>query len=584
MKRSEKAQKVVDGFQESVKLRQMLLSLAGCAHCGLCNDSCHYYLATGDPEMTPAAKSDKIRRLYKYHNDRLGRIFPWWVGGETLKTDEDLEELKDIVYGSCTMCRRCTFNCPFGIDTALLMRTARGLITAQGVAPEGILSVMKDQWEIGNQMGVTPKDYIETLEWLEEEVQDELPDFKVPIDKEGADIVYVINPREVKYAPQSLMAAFKIFHLAGENWTMPSQGWDNTNFGLFSGDNKLGAHMGNLAFNQAKKLGVKKMVISECGHGFRSTKWESPNWAKANPLPFEIESILETMVRYVNQGRIVLDRTRNKEPVTYHDPCNLSRSAGITEEPRFLLKRSCMDFREMYPNRQDSFCCTGGGGAMSMSEYASKRIEVGRIKADQIRATGAKHVATACHNCEDGLSDLVKHYKLGVTVKNVCEFVADACALPEEKRKLVSMPIADIAKGKKILVIDDQPDVVQYLEAFLKDQGFSVVIAMNGAQGLAKAKQERPDLITLDITMPGKSGIEVFTALRKDPDTKDIPVFIITGVMNFRQLMYYREVMPPDAYMEKPIDTEALLLNLRRLLDERKHGSKPADTANMTAV
>lgn len=567
--RSEKAQKVVEAFQKATATRQAVLALATCVHCGLCSDSCHYYLATGDPKMTPTYKADRVRRLYKYHKDWLGRLVPGWVGGGTLMTDQDLEELKDVVFGSCTMCRRCTINCPFGIDKALIMRTARGLLTAQGVAPEGVLTVNRDQWEVGNQMGVSQQDYLETLEWLEEEAQAELgPDFKVPIDKHGVEFVYVINPREVKYAPMSLLAAFKIFYLARADWTMPSVGWDNTNFGLFSGDNALGGHMGRLAFDQAIKLGVKKMVISECGHGYRSTKWESPNWAKANPLPFEIESMLETMVDWVNQGRIVLDPSKNPEPVTYHDPCNLSRSSGITEEPRFLLKRSCLDFREMYPNRADNFCCSGGGGAMSMSEYAPRRLEVAKIKAEQIRATGAAAVATACHNCVDGLSDLIKRYKINVPVKNVCEFIAKSCVIPAERVKVV-VPVPAELKGRRVLVVDDEPDVVRYLSTFLADQGFSVSTAQDGNEALAKARRERPDLITLDITMPGKSGVDVFTALRRDPLLRGVPVFIITGVVDFRRLMYYREVQPPEGYMEKPIDPDVLLMTIRRLLEIR---------------
>jgi Fe-S oxidoreductase/CheY-like chemotaxis protein len=550
--------------------RQAVLALATCVHCGLCNDSCHYYLATGDPKMTPAYKADRVRRLYKYHKDWLGRLIPGWVGGGTLMTDQDLEELKDVVFGSCTMCRRCTLNCPFGIDKALIIRTARGALTAQGIAPEGILTVNRDQWEVGNQMGVSQADYLETLEWLEEEAQAELgPDFRVPVDKEGAEIVYVINPREVKYAPMSLLAAFKIFHVARASWTMPSVGWDNTNFGLFSGDNALGGHMGKLVFDQARRLGVRKMVISECGHGYRATKWESPNWAKANPLPFEIESLLETMVDYVNQGRIVLDPSKNPGPVTYHDPCNLSRSAGITEEPRFLIKRAGLEFREMHPNRAEGYCCTGGGGAMSMAEYASRRLEVAKIKAEQIKATGAKVVATACHNCVDGLSDLIKRYKINVPVKNVCELVATACVVPVEKKKLV-VPIPAELVGRRILVVDDEPDVVRYLSAFLSDHGFSVSTARDGIEALDKARAERPDLITLDVSMPGKSGVDVFTTLRRDPALRGIPVFIITGVVDFRRLMYYRQVLPPEGYMEKPIDPDVLLMTIRRLL-EIKH-------------
>jgi Fe-S oxidoreductase len=440
MQASEKAKSFTEHFNERLT-RQQAASLAACAHCGLCAESCHYYLATHDPKMTPVYKADSIRRLYRSKYDWLGKLAPRWVGARDVRSDQDLEDLKDVFFGSCTGCRRCTLNCPFGVDMAALVALTRSCLVDEKVAPEGVLAVMKDQWETGNQMAITKPDYLETLEWLEEELQSALddPTAKVPIDKQGADFVYVINPREVKYAPLSLLAAFKIFHVAKLDFTMGSEGWDNTNFGLFSGKADLGGHMGNLAYNHAKKLGVKRMVVSECGHGLRSTKWEAPNWGKANPLPFEIVSMLELMVDLIKTGRITLDPTRNPHPVTYHDPCNLSRSAGITEEPRFCLKRSCMDFRDMVPNRSESLCCTGGGGAMSMVEYAKRRLSVSKPKADQIRATGAAFVATACHNCIDGLTDVIKHHDLRrevdgkdrrLPVKNVCEFVADALVIP----------------------------------------------------------------------------------------------------------------------------------------------------------
>jgi CheY-like chemotaxis protein len=363
------------------------------------------------------------------------------------------------------------------------------------------------------------------------------------------------------------------------DWTMGSTGWDNTNFGLFSGKADLGGHMGNLAYNHAKKLGVKRMVVSECGHGLRSTKWEAPNWGKANPLPFEIISILELLVDLINSGEVILDPRKNPLPVTYHDPCNLSRSGGLTEEPRYCLKSACMDFREMIPNRADSYCCSGGGGAMSMSEYAKRRLSVAGTKADQIRATGAHQVSTACHNCVDGLTDLIKHYDVKaeqgngketwLPVKNVCEFVADAIVIPKElpvrePRKRIPM------EAKRVLVIDDQPDVVAYLEALLQDNGYEVVTAFDGNEGVAKAKETLPDLITLDVTMPGKSGVAVFHEFRNTPELKDTPIFIVTGVIDFRQLMYQRTVEAPDGFMQKPINENVFLMTVDRLTGERE--------------
>jgi CheY-like chemotaxis protein len=120
--------------------------------------------------------------------------------------------------------------------------------------------------------------------------------------------------------------------------------------------------------------------------------------------------------------------------------------------------------------------------------------------------------------------------------------------------------------GKKILVIDDEPDVVQYLSIFLEDEGFNVITAQDGLDGIDMAEKERPDLITLDITMPGMSGIEVLTKLRRDSKLASIPVIVITGVANFQNLTTFRGVRPPEAFMQKPMNLELLMKNVVKLI------------------
>ena len=434
--KQDNAKKLVELLKSKIN-RQVASSMKACVHCGMCTDSCHYALARpDDPTMAPVYKAEQIRRIFKRHIDWTGRIIPWWVHAGTPKDDEDLNRLKNIVFGTCTACQRCTLNCPMGVDTATLVRLTRGLLTELGIVPEGVFVVSKDQWETGNQMGVSQEEYLETIKWMEEEVQEELDDasFKIPIDKENCDFMYTINPREVKYDPRSIGYAGKIFHIAGESWTMPSWGWDMTNFGLFSGDDQLGAYVAKNLYEAAVKLRAKRIVISECGHGYRATRWEGYNWAKyKQDLP--AESVLVTLIRYINQGRIKVDASRNPLPVTYHDSCNLARSGDLTEEPRWILERVCADFREMYPNRSDNFCCTGGGGALSMVEYKPLRMEVAKIKAEQLKATGAKIVCTSCHNCVDGLNDLIKHYNLDMQVAQVLDLVAEALVIPKKKKK-----------------------------------------------------------------------------------------------------------------------------------------------------
>ena len=411
--------------------RHLAVSMTACVHCGMCAESCHYFLARpDDPTMTPVYKADQIRRIFKRHLDWMGRIIPWWVHAASPENDEDLNRLKNVVFGACSACRRCTLNCPMGVDTGLLVRFTRGLLTELGIVPEGVFNVSRDEWETGNQMAVTEEEYLDTLQWMKEELQAELanPDVDIPVDRPDCDILYTINPREIKFDPRSIANAAKVFHVAKEKWTLPKWGWDQTNFGLYSGDDNLGGYVARNVYEAAERLRAKRIVISECGHGYRSTRWEGYNWAGYDQkLP--TESVVVMLQRYLREGRIRVDPSRNPKPVTFHDSCNIARSGDLIEEPRWVINRVCMDFREMHPNREENFCCTGGGGLLSMVEYRPLRLEVARIKADQLRATGAKLVCTMCHNCIDGLTDVIKHYKLDMRVVQVLDLVSKALVI-----------------------------------------------------------------------------------------------------------------------------------------------------------
>lgn len=121
---------------------------------------------------------------------------------------------------------------------------------------------------------------------------------------------------------------------------------------------------------------------------------------------------------------------------------------------------------------------------------------------------------------------------------------------------------------KRILVVDDEPDTVTFLTTFLQDNGFEVTSAYDGKQCLKKAKEEQPDLITLDITMPEESGVRAFRNIRETEETKDIPVIIITGVStDFKKFIHTRKhIEPPEGYMEKPIDQSELLAKINEIL------------------
>jgi CheY-like chemotaxis protein len=127
---------------------------------------------------------------------------------------------------------------------------------------------------------------------------------------------------------------------------------------------------------------------------------------------------------------------------------------------------------------------------------------------------------------------------------------------------------------KKILVVDDEPSVVTYLEALLQDNGYETVSASDGVEGMEKARKEKPDLITLDISMPKESGVRFYRDLRGNPELAGTPVVIVTGVTgyggkpeDFQKFISSRKhIAPPEGFVAKPIDQQELLKAVSGLL------------------
>ncbi len=115
--------------------------------------------------------------------------------------------------------------------------------------------------------------------------------------------------------------------------------------------------------------------------------------------------------------------------------------------------------------------------------------------------------------------------------------------------------------GAKILVVDDEQDVRTYLRTLLTRQGYEVVTAADGEEGLSAAREHRPGLVFLDIMMPKKTGIMLYRRLKKDPELGGVPVVILTGLSQYRTFFAqdFEEVPQPEAFVEKPPDREELL-------------------------
>jgi len=100
-----------------------------------------------------------------------------------------------------------------------------------------------------------------------------------------------------------------------------------------------------------------------------------------------------------------------------------------------------------------------------------------------------------------------------------------------------------------------------------EDNGAKVLQAKNGDEALELARKEKPDLLTLDLGMPGRDVGEVYETLRSDPDTADLKICIITGRPELRRLIYDRSVSKPDGYLDKPVDEERLVFNIRKIFE-----------------
>ena len=124
-------------------------------------------------------------------------------------------------------------------------------------------------------------------------------------------------------------------------------------------------------------------------------------------------------------------------------------------------------------------------------------------------------------------------------------------------------------EGRLVLVVEDEEDARAYLVAILEDAGARTCEARDGFEALELASRDSPDLITLDLSMPRMDGMATFRELRARPKTAEIPVCVVTGHPEYRELIYDRATRPPDGYMNKPIRPDQLLANLRRILHLR---------------
>ncbi|MFC2155248.1 (Fe-S)-binding protein [Acidobacteriota bacterium] len=393
--------------------RPMRYYLDLCTRCGLCYDTCHAYYGIPKKEYSPVHRAEVVRKIFKKYFRLSGLLLPYW--GEATKIDDRaMDELYEAAF-SCTGCKRCTLHCPFAIDTAFILTAAKLLLIGNGTAPEELVMLADASVEKGKSIDEFKAGYQSVIKDLEKKVQQRLnlksSSGLIPMEKENADILYVGLA-----GAHTIVTPAVIFNAAKENWTLSF--FEAVNFGVFVGDPEKMHFIAKRIIGEAEKLKVKEVVIVECGTAFRIMKY------MMGKVPFKVSSIVEVIHRYISEGRIKVKEGAVKDAVTYHDPCQLGRNAGIFDEPREVIKQLTGDFREMSPTKEYNWCC-GGGGGLGALDNEDFRIKSGKAKKDQIVATGAKVVVTACENCVTQLQTIKSGYNLDVDIKYLSEIVEE---------------------------------------------------------------------------------------------------------------------------------------------------------------
>ncbi len=388
-----------------------------CVHCGMCADACLFYTETGNPEYTPIAKVEPMRRLWEQEFTLVGRVKKL-LGMSKKITDEELAEWQEKVYNTCTLCGRCTMVCPVGNDITYMIRKFRECMSAAGHAPEGLIGATTRAIEIGSPMGVR----LPALQAQAKHVEKELG-MEIPFDREGAEYMMLMSSMEIMNYPEYLGAVARIFRQAGKTWTISSEAFEATNSGIQIGTSDLARELVGRIVRAAEKLKVKTVISPECGHAYTAIRWEGPN-LMGKPYSFRVRHILEVLDEFREQGLLKTSGFEDAR-MTFHDPCQLVRRGGVIQQPRNLLNMVAKNFVEMEDHGKMNWCCGAGGGVSANDAAHEIKIKAFDRKKAQLDELRVDTLVTACANCRIQLEEGLEENDMDIPVVGLTEMLAE---------------------------------------------------------------------------------------------------------------------------------------------------------------
>jgi Fe-S oxidoreductase len=415
------------------------------AKCSRCATTCQVYQATGDPKDIPCYRTELLLSVYRRHFT-VGGLLKGRLLGSGYLTDEKIQEMAESFW-NCTACRRCSLECPSGIDHGLITHLGRYILSEIGIAPRALVVSTREQLEgvTKNTSAIPVPALKDTLEFLEDDMFEEKNvKIKFPIDVENTDYVFFPAVSDFLMEAESLMGIAAVFTATGDSWTTGTGYFDGINYGLFYSDRMLERVVKKIDV-ETKRLKGKNVLIGECGHASRSAKYFLPTYCGGKDA-FPVINIMEYTYKIWKEGKLKLNPDVVTEKVAYHDPCNIARQRWIINQPREILKAFCKNYVEMTPNGDENICCGGGGGTVSIDEIRPYRTTVGgKLKADQIRKSGCSILVAPCANCKKQLRELVEDQKIDCQVVGLHDLIYkaiifDDSLIEKEEAKSESLP------------------------------------------------------------------------------------------------------------------------------------------------
>jgi Fe-S oxidoreductase len=410
------------------KSRALRVFLDSCVKCGACTDKCHYYLGTQDPKNMPVARQDLLRSVYRRYYTFAGKYFPWLVGARDM-TKEVLDEWYTY-YHQCSQCRRCSVFCPYGIDTAEISMAARDIMDAVGLGQKYSNEIIGKVHKIGNNLGLPGPALRDTLDGLEEDVKaDTGVDVKFPLDEKGAEVLLITPSADFFAEPHidGLIGYAKVFHAAGISWTLSSHASEAANFSMFIGSHSNMKKAAMRIREAALDLGVKRIVVGECGHAWRVAYsfWNTligpfDFLDRRYPVP---QHVCEVTYDLIQKGALKFDKSANDDKVvTFHDSCNVARASrmgnipgGQFIIPRAVVKAAVNKFYDMPPETiyENTFCCGGGGGLLT-DDLMELRVKGALPRMQALKQVvdeyGVTHIAAICAICKTQFAKVLPYY------------------------------------------------------------------------------------------------------------------------------------------------------------------------------